>query len=313
VANALTIVRLLSDFHLIPWRVPFVVMEHEGGVRLFNDHDGVMQTIDSAKTAAIGAMPRELKLAITGRALNDAITDANLNASVRTEFPRRLAVQIACGVQELKGNLDRFSNYIALTLVAYNAGPGNAARVVTRGGGTARPAGTSDQQWENDCRFAAMLYHQPVSQLRITRPGQWQCDRNLNNHQGGWFRHFAVFDRQSGTQLIAFNYLRSFQACIAGTPPPQPDCNAATHGQRRPGTGAEQCANTRDGALDKIYNPSLLGLPHRQAVAGLLAPITDDGFPLKAQVRSIQAGKLVKMPHASGPVAPRGGPFDGLA
>src|SRR3954470_19852769 len=53
VANALDIVRMISQFHSIPWRVPFVVLEHEGGVRIFNHHDGVMQTTDGAKTGAI--------------------------------------------------------------------------------------------------------------------------------------------------------------------------------------------------------------------------------------------------------------------
>ena len=304
VANALAIVRLISQFHSIPWRVPFVVLEHEGGVRLFNHHDGVMQTTDGAKTGAIRSMPRDLKLVITGRSMNDPINAADLNTSVRGEFPRRLAVQIACGIQELKNNLDQFNNYIALALIAYNAGSGNAARVVTGGQQTSRPRSMSDALWETNCRFAAMLYHQPMSQLRITRPGVWQCDKNIP----AWFQHYVVFDRQSGVQLIAFKYLRSFQACIPGTPPPRADCNATTHGQRRAGSGNEQCQNTRAGALDKIYNPSQLAPAYRTAVATLLAAISDDGFPLKAQ-----NGRMVKMPHASGPVAPQAGPFDGLS
>ena len=303
VTNAMGIVRLISQFHSIPWRVPFVVLEHEGGVRIFNHNDGVMQTTDAAKTGAIRTMPRPLKLTVTGRSLNDLISDADLNTSVRAEFSRRLAVQIACGIQELKNNLDRFNNYIALALIAYNAGPGNAARVVTRGRHTSRPRGTSDELWESECRFAAMLYHQPVSQLRITRPGVWQCDKNIP----AWFQHYAVFDRQSSVQLIAFKYLRSFQACIPATAPARAECNATTHSQRRAGSGNERCQDTRVGALDKIYNPAHLAPAYRTAAGTHLPAITDDGLPLKAQ-----NGRLVKMPHASGPVAPQGAPFDGF-
>jgi hypothetical protein len=303
VPNARAIVRLISQFHGVPWRVPFAVLEHEGGVRLFRHRDGVMQTTDGAKTGAIRSMPRALKLVTTGRSLNDPISDTNLNVSVRAEFRRRLAVQIACGIQELKSNLDRFSQYVALALIAYNAGSGNASRVVTRGASTRRPAGTNDAMWEDMCRFAASLYHQPASQVRVTRPCIWQCDKNIP----AWFQHCAVFDRQSGQQLIAYKYLRSFTACIGHPSPPIADCNANTHGQRRAGGATERCQRSRVGALDKIYNPSLLGPAYRTAVANLLAAIPDDGFPLKAV-----GGRLVKMPHASGPVAPVVGPFDGL-
>ncbi len=303
VANALAIVRLISVYRRVPWRVAFVVLEHEGGVRKFNHNDGVMQTTDVAKMPAIRSMRRDLKLVITGRALGDPIPEATLNASVRAEFPRRLAVQIACGVQELKRNLDQFSQYIALALVGYNAGSGSAARVVTRGASSRRPRGMSDDQWENLCRFAASLYHQQGSQLRITRPGVYQCDKNLRT----WAAHYAVFDPRSGTQLIAYKYLRSFQGCIRSTPPPNADCTVATHRERRPGSGEERCGPTRVGALDKIFNPGLLAGAYRQAIAGVLGVIPDDGYPLKAE-----NGRLVKMPHASGPVRPQAGPFDGI-
>src|SRR4029450_8351231 len=152
VANALSIARLISQFHGIPWRVPFVILEHEGGVRVFRHRDGVMQVIDVAKPGAIRAMPRELKLVLAGRALADQIATAALDAEVRTEFPRRLAVQIACGTQLLKKALARFGGYVALAYIAYRAGGGNAARVVTRGRATNRPAGTTDEQWESMCR-----------------------------------------------------------------------------------------------------------------------------------------------------------------
>ena len=301
VTNALAIVRLISQFHTIPWRVPFIVLEHEGGVRLFGHHDGVMQTIDSAKTATIRAMPRELKLGIVGRAYDDTIAIAALNAEVRAQFPQRLAVQIACGIQELKNGLDRFAGYVALALIAYNAGAGNAARVVTRGASSGRPAGTTDPQWEQMCRTAAALYHQLPSAVRIAT-GQWQCDANIP----AWFQHIAVFDQPSGIQLIAYQYLRQINSCI---PPVRPAtaCVPAIQGQRKAGTGVLVCNPTRFGALDKLYNPTLLGGPYRAALTATVGAIPADTLPIQ-----VQNGRLVKIATGAGPAIPQGNPFDGM-
>src|SRR6266542_645258 len=300
VANALSIVRLISRFHGIPWRVPFVILEHEGGVRAFGHRDGVMQVTDAAKPRAIQAMPRELKLVLTGRALADQLATAALDAAVRTEFPRRLAVQIACGIQLLKNALDRFAGYVALAYIAYNAGDGNAARVVTGGRATNRPAGTTDEQWESMCRFAASLYHQFPRDVRIAT-GQWQCDANIPD----WFRRFAVFDRHSGQHLIAYHYLRGVQSCIRPMRPAIP-CTRAVHGQRHDGAGDVACSATRAGAIDKLYDPGQLDQPYREAIARLLAPIPQDNLPIK-----VFDGRMVKMPLTSGPAAPQGNPFEG--
>jgi hypothetical protein len=301
VANALSIVRLISRFHGIPWRVPFVILEHEGGIRAFDHPDGVMQVTDAAKPRAIHAMPRELKLVLAGRALTDQIATAPLDAAVRTEFPRRLAVQIAGGIQLLKNALDRFAGYVALAYVAYNAGDGSAARVVTGGRATNRPAGTTDELWESMCRFAASLYHQLPRDVRIAT-GQWQCDANIP----AWFRRFAVFDRNSGQNLIAYPYLRSIQSCIRPVRPAIP-CTRASHGQRHDGAGNVACSTTRAGAFDKLYAPAQLGQLYRDAIAGFLAPIPQDNLPIK-----VLDGRLVKMPLASGPAAPQGNPFEGI-
>jgi hypothetical protein len=301
VANALSIVRVISQFHGVPWRIPFVILEHEGGVRVFGHQDGVMQVTDAAKPGVIHAMPRELKLVIAGRPLNDQIATTALDAAVRTEFPRRLAVQIACGTQLLKGALDRFSGYVVLAYIAYNAGDGNVARVITAGRAANRPAGTTDEQWESMCRFAASIYHQFPRDVRIAT-GQWQCDANIQT----WFQRSAVFDQRSGQHLIAYNYLRSIQSCIRRLRPATP-CTWAVHGQRQDGAGDVVCSATRVGALDKFYNPAQLGQAYRNAIARLLAPIPEDNLPIK-----VVNGRMVKMPLASGPVAPQGNPFEGI-
>jgi hypothetical protein len=302
IANALSIVRLISEFHGIPWRVPFVILEHEGGVRAFRHPDGAMQVTDVAKPGAIHAMPRELKLVLASRALTDPIATAALDAAVRTEFPRQLAVQIACGTQLLKNALDRFSGYIALAYIAYNAGDGNAARVITAGRVANRPAGTTDEQWKCMCGFGASLYHQSPRDVRIVT-GQWQCDANIR----AWFRRSAVFDQQSGRQLIGYEYLRSIQSCIRPGRPAIP-CVLPIHGQRRDGTGDVACSATRAGTLDKLYNPAQLDRPYRDALAPLLGPIPEDNLPIK-----VINGRMAKMPLACGSVAPSSRAFDGIA
>ena len=90
-ANALRIVRALATMYCIPWRIPFAVLEHEGGVQIFRHRDGVMQTTDAVKDHVIRQMPRALKLTLTDLASTATIADAELNRHVRAAFPSRLA------------------------------------------------------------------------------------------------------------------------------------------------------------------------------------------------------------------------------
>jgi len=296
VQNALTILRVMSRYHNLPWRLAHVVLEHEGGVRLFRRHpDGVMQTTRSAREGTIPRIPRDLKLTLLGRPETDAIPDSDLNRLIQGEFPRRLAVQIATGVQELKTNLDLFNGYVALALIAYNAGPGWAAHAATQGRSKRRPPGITADQWENMCRLGAALYHQLPSEVRVTE-GVWQCDANLPD----WFSHFAVFDRQSGRQLVTYKYLRRFVGCIRQQKPSTP-CTWANHGQggRQPGSGPVVCRPTRWGALDKLYNPQRLSREYYVVAERELPAIPEDNLPLKAV-----GERLVKMPLMSGRAAP---------
>ncbi|NTU84209.1 MAG: hypothetical protein HGA45_33380, partial [Chloroflexales bacterium] len=296
VANALEIVQIISQHHAIPWRLGYTILEHEGGVRLIKHPDGVMQTTSGVRQSHIPRIPRPLKLALLGLAESDPTADATLSSRLASEFRRRLAVQIATGVQELADNLRRFSGYVALAFQAYNAGSGWAAYTVTGGKAKQRPRGVDDVYWESLCRFAASLLHQPPAQLRIDI-GTWQCDANIPT----WFSHIPVYDRQSGLQLIAFKYLRSITERIRSQRPTTP-CTWAVHGasHRQPGSGAISSRTTRPGALDKLYQPSKLGQAYYQAVQASLTAIPDDGLPLK-----VLNGRLAKMPHASGgsPVA----------
>lgn len=290
VANALAITRALASLYCMPWRIPFTVLEHEGGVRIFKHRDGVMQTTDAAKAHVIPLIPRAYKLALLGLSPTHTIPEPQLNQLVRREFPKRLAVQIACGVQELATQLKRFNGYVALALIAYNTGSGNAAKMVRNSGPSSTPA-----TWESACRFAASLYHQPESAIVVTSPGMWQCDKNIPT----WFKHFAVMDRRTQRQLIGYKYLRSFSGCIARTQPTTP-CNASIHGQRAAGSGPSTCSASRIGVMQKIYSPNLLARPYREAVAGLLLAIKQDSRPL-----AVRNCRLVKFPLASGPVTPK--------
>jgi hypothetical protein len=286
--NALNIMKIICQYQNIPWRIGYTILQHEGGIRLFKHGDGVMQTTRPARQATIPRLPRELKLILLGRSTADPASDQELNRLVDVEFRRRLAVQIATGVQELKTNLLRFNNYVALAFIAYNAGPGWAYYVITRGQRKQRPGGVSEDQWENMCRSGAALYHQPPDKVRIEE-GVWQCDSNIP----AWFSHMPVFDRQSNIQLIAYKYLRRIRECMRGPKPSVASCTSATHRQRRKGTGPLVCTLSRFGALDKLYNPRLMSTSYYAVAQNELPPIPADNMPLKAVGQ-----QLVKMPLA---------------
>ncbi len=293
--NTVAIMKAISRYHGLPWRIGYTILQHEGGVRLFvrRHPDGVMQTTSGARHSTIPRIPRDLKLTLIGRSPSDPIGEVELNRMLHGKFRRSLSVQIATGVQELQTNLLRFSGYVALAFVAYNAGAGWAYFVATQGRSKRRPGPVSVQQWENMCRFGAALYHQPQEGLRIEE-GSWQCDANIP----AWFGHIPVFDRQSGLQLITFKYLRRIRECIRGPKPSVASCTRATHGRRgrRRGTGPIVCTLTRPGALDKLYDPRLLGSPYYEAVRTELLPIPMDPLPLK-----VVGEQLRKMPLASTP------------
>lgn len=289
-ANALAILKLVCGYYGIPWRIAYTILEHEGGVRLFTHNDGVMQTTQGARNAVIPQIPRSLKLALLGLPLTDATTaEQVLRTRLHREFRQSLPIQIAVGVQELTTNLEKFNGYVALAFQAYNAGAGWAYYTVTGGKMKTKPPQVTSAYWEDMCRIGAALLHQPASELRISN-GVWQCDANMP----GWFGHVAVFDKQSGVQLIAYKYLRSITERIRQQRPATP-CMQATHKQRHPGSGQFVTRQTRAGSLDKLYQPNKLGQAYQQAAQ--LTPITDDGLPLK-----IDSGRLVKMPLMSNAV-----------
>src|SRR6266516_5939862 len=276
-ANALSLVKLLSEYYRIPWRVPYVVLEHEGGVEIVKHGDGVMQTTRVARRNIIPRLPRELKLALLERADNDGLSDKKLNAAIAAAFPRRLAVQIAFGVQELVTNLRHFAEYVALALIGYNAGAAWPAWVAMRGAAKKRPPKMTDEEWESRCRFAAALYQQAPAALQIPE-GSYQVDANIPT----WFRTFSVCDKPSGQQLIALQYLRRIVSKIHRDPPTAAP-TWAIHRTRDPGSGPVIEVKSRVGALDKLYDPAKMRKAYRLA-APELEPIADDGLPLRAVV-----------------------------
>jgi hypothetical protein len=297
VDNARRVMKAICLYHGIPWRVGFVVLEHEGGVNLFVHRDGVMQTIESARRSVMPRIPRELALALLGLPANSATTAADLVTQLLAAFGNQLAIQIAAGVQELVGNLDAMSGYVALALVAYNAGRGWAYHIVNRGASQARPAGVTAQRWEELCRAGAMLLHQRVGTgpgtVRVDS-GWYQCDRNIPT----WFRAYRVRDDSVNITLVAYQYLRRIEARIRETRPTTA-CDATTHGNREPGTGNEITVTTRWGALDKLYDPSHLRREYRSVGPNDMPAITDDQRPLR-----VHDGSLYKVPLIStaGPI-----------
>lgn len=289
VANVIAILKIICAYYGIPWRIAYTILEHEGGIRLFTHNDGVMQTTRGARNASIPLIPRPLKLALLGYPQTDTITSEQaLITALHREFRQSLPVQIAIGIQELVANLEKFNGYVALAYQAYNAGEGWAYYTATHGAKKTKPAGITAAQWEDMCKFAASLLHQPARAVRISE-GVWQCDSNIP----AWSSHVAVFDAQSGLQLIEFKYLRSITVRIHERRPATP-CSQAQHKKRESGSGAIVERATRAGSLDKLYQPYKLEGAYYQIAQAQLPPITDDGLPLK-----VELGQLVKMPLSS--------------
>jgi hypothetical protein len=293
-ANAVRILRALGAVLGIPWQLPYTVLEHEGGVRLFPHNDGVMQTISVARDTILPRLPRDIKLAVIGLPASDTTTDAELVRTLHAEFHRRLAVQIAAGTHELATGLRNFNGYIALACVAYNAGTGSATHIVRRAGGPQGATGTPEK-WERACFAGARLLHQPVSAV-VVAIGQWQCDKNLASpKRSGWYKRYGVTDRATGIQLIAFQYLRSVTTQIRRVPPTIA-CEPATHKKRLDGSGAFISETSRWGMLDKLFDPGKLKKSYREAATGQLAPIADDGTPLR-----IVNGQVAKVAQPAAP------------
>ena len=140
-----------------------------------------------------------------------------LDQRLHDEFSKRVAVQIAVGVQKIVFGLKAFNGYAALALIAYNAGLDNAYRIATSGlpgkakQGPQFPAGTTEADWEKACHFGASLLHQPASAVKIKK-GSWLCDA----HNSTWKAKadFPVWDPTGKVHLIAYQYLRSIPGCI---------------------------------------------------------------------------------------------------
>jgi hypothetical protein len=301
-ANIVAIMSAVCAFYGIPCALGLTVLDHEcpparhrvpGLTRGFRHPDGLMQTIRAARTDVIPLIPRPLKLQLLQLPANDRTSNATLDRRLlQSEFRLRVAVQIAAGVQEIVIGLGKFNGYVALALIAYNAGAGNATFIATRGKTNSRAklaAFRPPAAWEAACLFGAGLLHQPATAV-IVQQGRWQCDANLATRgRSGWHKEIQVQDR-SGRTLIAYQYLRSVRGCIPRVPPTEV-CNAAIHKQRRPGTGALTCTPSRDGALDKLYDPTRLRPELQLAAAAFLQPIPQDHLPLK-----VENGRFVKVP-----------------
>ena len=295
-ANAVRILRAVGALLGVPWQVPYTVLEHEGGLRRFTHHDGVMQTISAARDTILPRLPREIKLAVVGLPASDTTADAELVRMLHAEFHRRLAVQVAAGTQELVTGLRNFNGYIALACIAYNAGTGSATHIVRRAAGPQGATGTPEK-WERACFAGARLLHQPVSAVFVAT-GQWQCDKNLASPTrlgSGWYKRYGVTDRATGIQLIAFQYLRRVTTRIRRDRPTIA-CEPATHKTRLDGSGPDIPITSRWGMLDKLFDPGKLTKSYRDAATGQLAPIADDGSPLK-----IVNGQLTRVAQPAAP------------
>jgi hypothetical protein len=292
--DALNIMKIICLLHNIPWRLGYIILEHEGGVKLFKhpkNKDGVMQTILGARKDNIPRIPRVLKLILLGLQLTDKTSDDQLEKQLHQEFHHRLAIQIATGVQELKTALQKFNGYIALAFSAYNTGRGTVSLLVTKGKARIRPRKLTDAQWEEMCRVAASLLHQQPADV-LFKPGVWLCDPNLGT--GKWLPRpgSRAYEKKSNIRLAGYAYLRSIKGCYPSQGPTSPcDFNIPKQERVQPGSGSLICkVTTRPGSLDKLYNPRKLSNAYYKAAQNELRPILDDSLPLKAI-----DGRLVKV------------------
>jgi hypothetical protein len=290
VENALNIMKIICGYHKIPWRIGYTILGHEGGVKRFKHPDGVMQTIKGARDGNIPRIPRGLKLALLGLPPTDRTLDEQLTKQLHKEFPRRIAIQIATGIQELTTALQRFNGYVALAFSAYNTGRGSVALLVTNGKFKTRPRNLTAAQWEEMCRVAASLLHQRPGDTRIEK-GIWLCDPNLRT--GKWIPRYGsrVYDKKSGRRLTGYQYLRSIRGFVPSQgPTSRCDFNIPKKERVHSGSGELKYKTTRPGSLDKLYDPQKLGGAYYTAAQHELPPIVDDNLPLK-----VFDGGLVKV------------------
>jgi hypothetical protein len=301
------IMRTVCSYHAIPLALGLIVLDNECApllgpstpigtpvgdlARCFGHADGLMQTNSAARNDMIPRIPLPLKLQLLELPANDRTDPVKLNQRLHDEFPKRVAVQIAVGVQKLVIGLKAFNGYAALALIAYHAGLDNAYRIATSGlvkakQGPRFPAGTTEADWEKACHFGASLLHQPVSAVKIKK-GSWLCDAKNSTWKAK--ADFPVWDPTDKVHLIAYQYLRRIPGCIHSSPP-SAACNAKTKPPRQPGTGADTCSNTRAGALDKLYQSVWLRaeLLEAECILCLERLPKDDVRPLK-----VEAGRFV--------------------
>lgn len=287
VSEALRLMKEISAFHNIPWRLGYTIMVHEGGLKYLKHHDGVMQTTAGARKSTIPTIPLSLMRWLLDLPSTDTQTSFTLARLIEQKFKQNLKIQIGVGVQELLNNLRALNGYVALAYQAYNVGRGWSYWTITLGASKNKPKNISATDYETACRKAAAALHVGHQQVRVS-DGTWQCDKNMP----GWFRHYAVFDKTSNRQLIGYKYLRSFVGKYYKNKPAIA-CNLSTHGSehRQKGTGPLVTETSRDGALDKLYSPAKMSKDYFDAVKNEISALLDDGLPLKVN----SSGKLVKV------------------
>ncbi len=161
-----------------------------------NHRDGVLQVTPATRAALIPRIPRALKLAALGLSENALpLSDAELNQRFAQAFEARNAlVQMVTGGYYIREQLDRFHGYVVLAGLAYNAGPGRAAREV-------------QEKWNGDPYLAALQYHKSIGNApnQVTvQPGIPQVDPTTGLR---WVR-YPVIANDSGKEIFQYLYLR---------------------------------------------------------------------------------------------------------
>jgi hypothetical protein len=166
-----------------------------------NHPDGVLQVTASTRAAVIKRISRAIKLAALGLNDDPAIDDDDpspVGTSLNNRFAqafaaKNLLVQVLTGGQYIREQLDRFNGYVALAGLAYNAGPGRAAKAV--------------EQFGSDPFRAALQYHKrigPGVNDVTVQPGIPSIDAATG---AKWIR-YPVTANDSGIELFQYLYLR---------------------------------------------------------------------------------------------------------
>jgi hypothetical protein len=275
VENALKLMKYLGNILKVPWRLGYVILQHEIGIRGFKHPDGVMQSTRIARNATIPLIPRQVKILLLGLDPTDPKSDKTLDSELHNQFGSQLAVQIAVGLQELKQNLQKFNGYVALTYAAYNGGAGRIYQIITQGKSKSRPAKINSEQWEEMCRRGASLLHQLPNEVKVNQ-GKWGCDANIP----AWYRLIMIYDKTTSIRLWSYQYLRSVR-CFIRKQKPAYQCNWKVHGKIEECSGDIIMETSREGALDKLYHPEKLG-KYFTIAPQELSSIPEDTLPLKA-------------------------------